>query len=92
VPREFHDSSANILGSGVTNKLLFPYYCVYTGNAVSGTRKDSVTSHKLTLFSISTKSLDYVIGAFRLSGYGTPSLSYNTLTSIGLHKARNCGL
>jgi hypothetical protein len=50
MPREFYDSLANSLGSGVTYKLWFPNYSVYTGNAVPGTRKDSVTT-----FSISTK-------------------------------------
>jgi hypothetical protein len=76
MPAEFYQSLSNSLGSGTTYKLWFPNYSVYTGNAVPGTRKDSVTS-----FSISTKSLDYVIGTFRLSGYDTPGLPLNTLTS-----------
>ncbi len=59
--REFYDSLANSSGSGTTFKLWFPNYSVYTGNAVTATRKDCTTT-----FSISTKSLDHVIGSFRL--------------------------
>jgi hypothetical protein len=59
MPREFYDSLANRLSSGTTFKLWFPNYSVYSGNAGNATRKDSVTT-----FSISTKSLDYVIGTF----------------------------
>ena len=76
MPREFYESVANSLGSGVTYKLWFPNYSVYTGNAVPGTRKDSVTS-----FSISTKSLDYVIGTFRIPKYDEPNEVLNTLKS-----------
>jgi hypothetical protein len=39
MPREFYDSLANSLGSGVTYKLWFPNYSVYTGNAVLATNK-----------------------------------------------------
>ena len=57
MPSEFYESLANGLKNGTTFKLWFPNYSVYTGNAVLANRKDCVTS-----FSISTKSLDYVIG------------------------------
>jgi hypothetical protein len=76
MPREFYDSLANSLGSGTTFKLWFPNYSVYTGNAVAATRKDSVTT-----FSISTKSLDYVIGTFRLPNYDRNDLPLNTIFS-----------
>jgi len=76
MPREFYDSLANSLGSGTTYKLWFPNYSVYTGNAVLANRKDCTTS-----FSISTKSLDYVIGTFRIPGYDSPNSPLNSLIS-----------
>ena len=76
MPREFYDSVANSLGSGVTYKLWFPNYSVYTGNPVLATNKNCTTS-----FSISTKSLDYVLGTFRIPRYDQPNLPLNTLTS-----------
>ena len=76
MPREFYDSLANSLGSGTTYKLWFPNYSVYTGNAVLATNKNCSTS-----FSISTKSLDYVIGTFRLPNYDEPNLPLNTIFS-----------
>ena len=76
MPREFYDSLANSLGSGKTYKLWSPNYSVYTGNAVVANRKDCVTS-----FSISTKSLDYVIGTFRFPNYDTVATPLNTLIS-----------
>ena len=39
MPSDFYDSLANSLGSGTTYKLWFPNYSVYTGNAVTATRK-----------------------------------------------------
>ena len=76
MPTEFYSSLANSLGNGVTYKLWFPNYSVYTGNAVLANRKDCVTS-----FSISTKSLDYVIGTFRIPSYDDPNLPLNTIFS-----------
>jgi hypothetical protein len=76
MPREFYDSIANTLGNGGVYKLWFPNYSVYTGNPVLATNKNSVTS-----FSISTKSLDYVIGTFRIPNYDTPGEVLNTLKS-----------
>ncbi len=76
MPREFYDSLANSLGSGVTYKLWFPNYSVYTGNPVLATNKNCTTS-----FSISTKSLDYVLGTFRIPRYDQPNLVLNTLKS-----------
>ena len=78
MPREFYDSLANSLGSGTTYKLWFPNYSVYTGNSVLATRKNCVNT-----FSISTKSLDYVIGTFRIPQYDQVGPVLNTrLSSI----------
>ena len=76
MPREFYDAEANTLGSGGTYKLWFPNYSVYTGNAVNALNKSSTNS-----FSISTKSLDYVIGTFRIPGYDTVGPVLNTRLS-----------
>ena len=76
MPPEFYSSLANTLGSGGVYKLWFPNYSVYTGNPVLATNKNSVTS-----FSISTKSLDYVIGTFRIPNYDQPNEVLNTLKS-----------
>ena len=78
MPPEFYQSLSNTLGNGGVYKLWFPNYSVYTGNPVLATNKNSVTS-----FSISTKSLDYVIGTFRLPNYDVEGPVLNTrLSSI----------
>ena len=76
MPTEFYSSLSNALGTGKVYKLWFPNYSVYTGNAVTATNKRSTTS-----FSISTKSLDYVIGTFRLPNYDTIDKPLNTIFS-----------
>jgi hypothetical protein len=76
MPPEFYSSLANTLGSGGVYKLWFPNYSVYTGNPVLATNKNSVTS-----FSISTKSLDYVIGTFRIPNYDVEGPVLNTRLS-----------
>jgi len=76
MPPEFYSSLANTLGSGGVYKLWFPNYSVYTGNPVPANNKSSVTS-----FSISTKSLDYVIGTFRLPNYDVEGPVLNTRLS-----------
>ncbi len=78
MPSEFYASLANTLGSGGVYKLWFPNWShvVYTGNPVIATNKNSVTS-----FSISTKSLDYVIGTFRLPNYDVEGPVLNTILS-----------
>jgi hypothetical protein len=76
MPREFYDSIANTLGNGGVYKLWFPNYSVYTGNPVLATNKNCTTS-----FSISTKSLDYVIGTFRLPNYDQEGPVLNTRLS-----------
>ena len=76
MPSEFYEAEANTLANGGVYKLWFPNYSVYTGNAVSARFKTSTNS-----FSISTKSLDYVIGTFRIPNYDTVNLPLNTLIS-----------
>jgi hypothetical protein len=76
MPPEFYSSLANTLGSGGVYKLWFPNYSVYTGNPVTANNKNSVTS-----FSISTKSLDYVIGTFRIPNYDVEGPVLNTRLS-----------
>jgi len=76
MPSEFYDAEYNALKSGAIYKLWFPNYSVYTGNSVNARNKTSVNS-----FSISTKSLDYVIGTFRIPKYDEPGLVLNTRLS-----------
>ncbi len=76
MPPEFYSSLANTLGNGGVYKLWFPNYSVYTGNAVLATNKSCTTS-----FSISTKSLDYVIGTFRIPNYDVEGPVLNTRLS-----------
>jgi hypothetical protein len=76
MPPEFYQSLSNTLGSGGVYKLWFPNYSVYTGNAVLATNKSCTTS-----FSISTKSLDYVIGTFRIPNYDVAGPVLNTRLS-----------
>ena len=76
MPTEFYSSLSNALGGGKVYKLWFPNYSVYTGNAVTATNKNCTNS-----FSISTKSLDYVIGTFRIPNYDQIGPVLNTRVS-----------
>ena len=76
MPSEFYEAESNVLGSGGVYKLWFPNYSVYTANAVNALNKSSTNT-----FSISTKSLDYIIGTFRIPNYDTPGLPLNTRIS-----------
>ena len=73
---EFDVIEANVLGSGNKYKLWFPNYTVQSGRPVPANNK--ATTER---FSISTQSLDYVIGTFRLPNYDTPGQPLNTLIS-----------
>jgi hypothetical protein len=66
----------NVLGSGHKYKLWFPNYTVQSGRPVPANNK--ATTER---FSISTQSLDYVIGTFRLAGYDTIGQPLNTILS-----------
>ena len=63
----FDMAAANVLGNGSKYKLWFPNYTVQSGRPVPSNNK--ATKER---FSISTQSLDYVLGTFRLPGYDTP--------------------
>ena len=76
MPSEFYTAEANTLSNGGVYKLWFPNYSVYTGNAVNALNKNSTNS-----FSISTKSLDYVIGTFRIPNYDVEGQVLNTRIS-----------
>ncbi len=60
---EFDMAAANVLGNGSKYKLWFPNYTVQSGRPVRANNK--ATTER---FSISTQSLDYVLGTFRLPG------------------------
>jgi hypothetical protein len=73
---EFDAIEANVLGSGQKYKLWFPNYTVHSGRPVPSNNK--ATTER---FSISTQSLDYVIGTYRLPNYDTIGQPLNTLLS-----------
>ena len=73
---EFDMAMSNVLKSGRTYKLWFPNYTVQSGRPVPANNK--ATTER---FSISTQSLDYVIGTFRLPNYDTIGQPLNTILS-----------
>lgn len=68
MPEAFNQAQASLLSSGSVYKLWFPNYAVLTGNSVLARNKSG--THR---FSISTRSLDWVIGTFKLPNYDTVS-------------------
>ena len=73
---EFDSVIANLLNTGHKYKLYFPNYTIQSGRPVTGNNK--ATTER---FSISTNSLDYVIGTFRLASYDTIGQPLNTVLS-----------
>ena len=73
---EFDVAAQNVLGNGGKYKLWFPNYTVQSGRPVSSNNK--ATTER---FSISTQSLDYVLGTFRLPGYESINQPLNTIFS-----------
>jgi len=73
---EFDMAEANLLQNGHKYKLYFPNYTVQSGRPVPANNK--ATTER---FSISTQSLDYVIGTFRLPNYDTIGQPLNTIFS-----------
>ena len=73
---EFDVAVANALDRGYKYKLWFPNYTVQSGRPVPSNNK--ATTER---FSISTQSLDYVIGTFRLPTYDTIGYPLNTILS-----------
>ena len=76
MPPEFDAAMANVLGSGRKYKLYFPNYTVQSGRPVPANNKNTTER-----FSISTNSLDYVIGTFRIPTYETIGQPLNTVFS-----------
>lgn len=68
MPEAFYQAQASLLSSGSVYKLWFPNYAVLTGTPVIACNKAG--THR---FSISTRSLDWVIGTFKLPNYDTPT-------------------
>ena len=64
LPPEFYSAQSNALNNGAVYKLYFPNYNVYYGNPVVSTAKATTVR-----MSITTKSLDCVIGTFRGANY-----------------------
>ena len=64
LPPEFYAAQQNALAQGAIYKLYFPNYNVYYGNPVTSTAKSTTMR-----MSITTKSLDCVIGTFRGANY-----------------------
>lgn len=73
---EFDQIAANVLRSGAKYKLWFPNYTIQSGRPVPSNNKGTTER-----FSISTQSLDYVIGTFRLPNYETIGQPLNTILS-----------
>ena len=73
---EFDVAAQNVLGNGAKYKLWFPNYTVQSGRPVPSNKKSTTER-----FSISTQSLDYVLGTFRLPGYDTINQPLNTIFS-----------
>ena len=73
---EFDIAAQNVLGNGGKYKLWFPNYTVQSGRPVPSNNKNTTER-----FSISTQSLDYVLGTFRLPGYETINQPLNTIFS-----------
>lgn len=66
MPESFYQAQASLLSSGSVYKLWFPNYAVLTSTPVLGINKQGV--HR---FSISTRSLDWVMGTFKLPYFDT---------------------
>ncbi len=77
---EVDSAMTNVLGSGRKYNLWLPNYTVQSGRPISSHNK--ATTER---FSISTQSLDYVIGTLRLPGYETIGKPLNTIFAIQIH-------
>jgi hypothetical protein len=76
LPSEFYRTEQAKLASGSTFRIFFPNYSVFTGPSVPVGNKKGVSRA-----SISTKSLDWVIGTYRLANYTNIEQPLNTLIS-----------
>ena len=75
LPSEFYMTEASRLASGAVFKLWFPNYSIQSCPAVQAGNKTGVNRT-----SISCRSLDWVMGTFRLPIYDTPGAVLNSLT------------
>jgi hypothetical protein len=78
MPEAFYQAQASLLSSGSVYKLWFPNYAVLTGTPVLAVNKAG--THR---FSISTRSLDWVMGTFKLPNFDTPTTPLITRLSTG---------
>lgn len=74
LPSEFYQLEASKLASGAVFKIWFPNYTVQSCTSVLGVNKTGVNRT-----SISCRSLDWVMGTFRLPTYTTIEAPLNTL-------------
>ena len=86
MPAEYYDSVRNVLDSGAAYKLYYPNYSVFTGAPVNSLSKNTTVR-----MSLSTSSLDYVIGTFRAANYddnldatNTPVISNTSTLASGM--------
>lgn len=73
MPEAFYQAQASLLSSGSVYKLWFPNYAVLTGTPVIAVNKAG--THR---FSISTRSLDWVMGTFKLPNFDIPTFPLNS--------------
>lgn len=76
MPEAFYQAQNSLLSSGSVYKLWFPNYAVLTSTPVLARNKQG--THR---FSISTRSLDWVMGTFKIPNYDVPALPLITKTS-----------
>jgi hypothetical protein len=76
VPSSFYDAQTVKLNSGSVLRLFFPNYSIFTGTSVPVGNKKGVSR-----CSVSTKSLDWVMGTFRLNNYTNIEQPLNSLVS-----------
>ncbi len=90
---EFDAIENNVLGNGHKYKLWFPNYTVQCVHHDSGRPVPSNNKATTERFSISTQSLDYIIGTFRLPNYDTIGQPLNTILchcSVSILLCRSC--
>ena len=78
LPSEFYQLEASKLASGAVFKIWFPNYTVQSCTSVTAVNKTGVNRT-----SISCRSLDWVMGTFRLPTYTTIEAPLNTMPSSG---------
>ena len=76
MPEAFYQAQNSLLSSGSVYKLWFPNYAVLTSTPVLAINKQG--THR---FSISSRSLDWIMGTFKVPNFDTPALPLITKTS-----------